>query len=132
MFEEQKESIRKIKYICNKDIIAPLDRLSEEIKQNNQRLNTLSKEIKLKKTYVQAQTKMPKLSLGTLEEILETKIKKIYERLVEQNQQHRGYIDDLWKDIDLLPEKLKDLEDRSSRNNLRIDIQITEERKQEK
>ena len=75
---------------------------------------------------------MPKLSLGTLEEILETKIKKIYERLVEQNQQHRGYIDDLWKDIDLLPEKLKDLEDRSSRNNLRIDIQITEERKQEK
>ena len=75
---------------------------------------------------------MPKLSLGTLEEVLETKIKKIHERLVEQNQQHRGYIDDLWKDINLLPEKLKDLENISSRNNLRIDIQITEERKQEK
>ena len=52
MLEEQKESIRKIKYICNKDIIVPLDRLSEEIKQNNERLNTLCKEIKLKKTYV--------------------------------------------------------------------------------
>ena len=49
MLEEQKESIRKIKSICNKDIIARLDRLSEEIKQNNERLNTLSKEIKLKK-----------------------------------------------------------------------------------
>ena len=132
MLEEQKESIRKIKYICNKDIIVPLDRLSEEIKQNNERLNTLCKEIKLKKTYVQAQTKMPKLSLGTLEEILETKIKKFYECLVEQNQQHRGYIVDLWKDTDLLPEKLRDLEDRSSRNNLRIDIKITEDRKQEK
>ena len=67
---------------------------------------------------------MPKLSLDTLEEILETEIKKIHERFVEQNQQHRKYIDDLWKDIDQLPEKLKDLEDRSSRNNLRIDILV--------
>ena len=67
---------------------------------------------------------MPKLSLDTLEEILETEIKKIHERFVEQNQQHRKYIDDLWKDIDLLPEKLKDLEDRSSRNNLRIGILV--------
>ena len=49
MFEEQKESIKKIKSICNTDIIAPLDRLSEVIKQNNERLNTLSKEIELKK-----------------------------------------------------------------------------------
>ena len=29
MLEEQKESIRKIKSICNKDVIARLDRLSE-------------------------------------------------------------------------------------------------------
>ena len=52
MLEEQKESIRKIQSICNTDIIAPLDQLSSEIKQNNKRLNTLRKEIKLKRTYV--------------------------------------------------------------------------------
>ena len=77
MLEEQKESIRKIQSICNTDIIAPLDQLSSEIKQNNKRLNTLRKEIKLKRTYVQAQIKLPKLNLYTLEDILETKIKKI-------------------------------------------------------
>lgn len=50
ILEYQKESIRKIKSICKTDTIAPLDRLSEEIKHNNERLNTLSQETELKRT----------------------------------------------------------------------------------
>lgn len=49
MLEEQKKSIRKIQSSCNTNKKALLDRWSEEMKHNNESLNTLSKEIKLKR-----------------------------------------------------------------------------------
>ena len=44
MFTAQEETIRKIVSSCNSDTIVRLDRLSEEIQDNNERLEKLIKE----------------------------------------------------------------------------------------
>ena len=44
MFKVHEETIRKIVSSCNSDTIVRLDRLSEEIQDNNERLEKLNKE----------------------------------------------------------------------------------------
>ena len=110
MFKVQEETIRKIVSSCNSDTIVRLDRLSEEIQDNNERLEKLNKE-----------TVDLKISLETSQEIFEKKFKKVDDNLSKQKQKHKRGINKLWKDDDQLYERLRDLEDRSPRDNLRID-----------
>ena len=110
MFKAQEEIIRKIVSSCNSDTIMRLDRLSEEIQDNNERLEKLNKE-----------TVDLKISLETSQEIFEKKFQKVNDNLSKQRQKHKEDINELWKDNDQLCERLRDLEDRSRRDNLRID-----------
>ena len=110
MFKAQEETIRKIVSSCNSDTIMRLDRLSKEIQDNNERLEKLNKE-----------TVDLKLSLETSQEIFEKKLQKVNDNLREQKQKHKEDINELWKDNDQLCERLRDLEDRSRRDNLRTD-----------
>ena len=110
MFKAQEETIRKIVSSCNSDTIMRLDRLSEEIQDNNERLEKLNKE-----------TVDLKITLETSQEIFEKKFQKVNDNLSKQKQKHKEDINELWKDNDQLCERLRDLEDRSRRDNLRID-----------
>ena len=110
MFKAQEETIRKIVSSCNSDTIMRLDRLSEEIQDNNERLEKLNKE-----------TVDLEISLETSQEIFEKKFQKVNDNLSKQKQKHKEDINELWKDNDQLCERLRDLEDRSRRDNLRID-----------
>ena len=110
MFKAQEETIRKIVSSCNSDTIMRLDRLSKEIQDNNERLEKLSKE-----------TVDLKISLETSQEIFEKKFQKVNDNLSKQKQKQKEDINELWKDNDQLCERLRDLEDRSRRDNLRID-----------
>ena len=62
MFKAQEETTRKIVSSCNSDTIVRLDRLSQEIQDNNERLEKLNKE-----------TADLKISLETSQEIFEKK-----------------------------------------------------------
>ena len=62
MFKAQEETIKKIVSSCNSDTIVRLDRLSQEIQDNNERLEKLNKE-----------TVDLKISLETSQEIFEKK-----------------------------------------------------------
>ena len=110
MFKAQEETIRKIVSSCNSDTIMRLDRLSEEIQDDNERLEKLNKE-----------TVDLKISLETSQEIFEKKFQKVNDNLSKQKQKHKEDINELWKDNNQLCERLRDLEDRSRRDNLRID-----------
>ena len=110
MFKVQEEAIRKIVSSCNSDTIVRLDQLSEEIQDNNERLEKLNKK-----------TVDLKISLETSQEIFKKKLQKVDDNLSKQKQKHKEDINELWKDNDQLCERLKDLEDRCPRDNLRID-----------
>ena len=110
MFKAQEETIRKIASSCYSDTIVRLDRLSEEIQDNNERLEKLNKE-----------TVDLKISLETSQEIFKKKFQKVNDNLSKHKQKHKEDINELWKDNDQLCERLRDLEDRSRRDNLRID-----------
>ena len=110
MFKAQEETIRKIVSSCNSDTIVKLDRLSEEIQDNNERLEKLNKE-----------TVDLQISFETSQEIFEKKFQKVDDDLSKQKQKHKEDIKELWKDNDQVCERLRDLEDRSSCDNLRID-----------
>ena len=110
MFKAQEDAIRKIVSSCNSDTIVRLDQLSEEIQDNNERLEKLNKK-----------TVDLKISLETSQEIFEKKLQKVDDNLSKQKQKHKEDINELWKDNDQLCERLKDLEDRCPRDNLKID-----------
>ena len=110
MFKAQEETIRKIVSSYNSDTIVRLDRLSEEIQDNKERLEKVNKEaVDLK------------ISLETSQEIFEKKFQKVNYNLSKQKQKHKEDINELWKDNDQLRERLRDVEDRFRRDNLRID-----------
>ena len=87
-----------------------LDQLSEQIQDNNERLEKLNKE-----------TVDLQISFETSQEIFEKKFQKVDDDLSKQKQKHKEDIKELWKDNDQVCERLRDLEDRSSCDNLRID-----------
>ena len=70
MFKAQEETIRKIVSSCNSDTIVRLDRLSQEIQDNNERLEKLNKE-----------TVDLKISLETSQELFEKKFQKVDDNL---------------------------------------------------
>ena len=70
MFKVQEETIRKIVSSCNSDTIVRLDRLSQEIQDNNERLEKLNKE-----------TVDLKISLETSQELFEKKFQKVDDNL---------------------------------------------------
>ena len=83
-----------------------MDRLTQEISDNNNiKLNDLSKET-------------DDLKLST--EITDEKFKEINKKL-KNDKQHGNEIDELWQENEYLREKLRDIDDRSRRDNLRID-----------
>ena len=61
-----------------------------------------------------------KISLETSQEIFE-KFQKVNDNLSKQKQKHKKDINELWKDNGQLCERLRGFEDRSRRDNLRID-----------
>ena len=77
MFKAQEETIRKIVSSCNSDTIVRLDRLSEEIQDNNERLEKLNKE-----------TVDLKISLETSQEIFEKKFQKVDDNLSKQKKKN--------------------------------------------
>ena len=110
MFKVQEETIRKLVSSCSLDTIVSLDRLAEEIQDNNERLEKINKE-----------TVGLKTSLEISQQIFEKKFQKLDDNLSKQKQKHKEDINKLWKDNDQLCERPRDLEDRSRRDNLRID-----------
>ena len=110
MFKEQEEKLLNIVRNGISDTNARLDRLTQEISDNNIKLNDLSKE-----------TDDLKLSIETSQEITDEKFKEINKKLKNDKQQHVNEIDELWQENEYLREKLRDIEDRSRRENLRID-----------
>ena len=110
MFKEQEEKLLNIVRNSISDTHARLDRLTQEISDNNIKLNDLSKEID-----------DLKLSIETSLEITDEKFKEINKKLKTDKQQHGNEIDELWQENEYLREKLRDIEDRSRRDNFRVD-----------
>ena len=110
MFKEQEEKLLNIVRNGISDTNARLDRLTQEISDNNVKLNDLSKE-----------TDVFKLSIEISQEITGKKFKEINKKLKNDKQQHGNKIDELWQENEYLREKLRDIEDRSQCDNLRID-----------
>ena len=88
MFREQEEKLLDIvrNGISDTNTNARLDRLTQEISDNNIKLMALSKE-----------TDDLKLSLETSQEITDNKFKKINHKLKNDKQQHGNEIDEIWK-----------------------------------
>ena len=110
MFREQEEKLLDIVRNGISDTSTRLDRLTQEISYDNIKLNALSKE-----------ADNLKLSLETSREITDNKFKEINHKLKNDKQQHGDEIDELWQENEYLRERLRDMEDRSRRDNLRID-----------
>ena len=87
-----------------------MDWLTQEISDNNIKLNDLSKE-----------TDDLKLSIETSQEISDKKFKEVNKNLNNDKQQHGNKIDELWQENEYLREKLRDIEGRCRCDNLRID-----------
>ena len=79
-----------------------MDQLTQEISDNNVKLNDLSKE-----------TDVLKLSIEISKEITDKKFKEINKKLKNDKQQHGNEIDELWQENEYLREKLRDVEDGS-------------------
>ena len=102
MFKEQEEKLLNIVKNGISDTNACLDQLTQEISDNNVKLNDLSKE-----------TDVLKLSIEISKEITDKKFKEINKKLKNDKQQHGNEIDELWQENEYLREKLRDVEDGS-------------------
>ena len=109
MFKEQEEKLLNIVRNGISDPNMRLDRLTQETSDNNIKLNDLSKE-----------TDNLKLSIEILQQITNEKFKEINKKL-KNDKQHVNEIDELWQENKYHCEKLRDIEDRSRHDNLRID-----------
>ena len=110
MFKEQEETIIQIITSCTSVIYQRLDKQTQEIQDNNARMDLITKD-----------TEELKLSLNASQDMLEGKMKKVEETLYKQKAEHEYNINELWNENEYLHEKLRDMEDRSRRDNLRID-----------
>ena len=110
MFREQEEKLLNIVRNGILDSKARLDRLIQEVSDNNIKSNASRRE----RDYL-------KLTLETSQEITGNKFKEINHELKNDKQQHDNAIDELCQENEYLCEKLRDMEDRSRRDDLRID-----------
>ena len=109
MFKEGEEKLLNIVRNGISDTKTFLDRLKQEISNKNIKLNALRKE-----------TDDFKLSLETLYEITDNKFKEINNKLNNHKQQNGNEIDELWQKNEYLRQKLRDMEDRSWCDYIRI------------
>ena len=87
-----------------------IDKLTIEIKDNNDRLNSIVKD-----------TEDLKLSVQTYLDVFDDKIKEIEDSIEKIKKKHKNEIIQLEKENEDSKDKLRMLEDRSRRDNLRFD-----------
>ena len=104
MFLKQEQKILDIVQRGAADANSRIDRLTQEIKDNNTRLHVLRKE-----------TDELKLSVEASQEMMEKKFDKAEGKLKPYKLQHDKDINELWQENEYLDEKMRDLEDRSRR-----------------
>ena len=104
MFLKQEQKILDIVQRGAADANPRIDRLTQEIKDNNTRLHVLRKE-----------TDELKLSVEASQEMMGKKFDKAEGKLKSHKLQHDKDINELWQENEYLDEKMRDLEDRSRR-----------------
>ena len=110
MFKEQQNALVNIVSQNTTPLQTSLDKLTVEIKDNNDRLNNIMKE-----------TDDLKLSIGTYQNITDDKLKNTENSIDKIKEPFKREIEKLKKDNDDTNNKLRILEDRSRRDNLRFD-----------
>ena len=109
MFLKQEQKILGIVQCGPADGNSSVDRLTQEIKENNTTLDVLRKE-----------TDELKLNLEVSQETMERKFEKAEGKVKSYKLQHDKDINELWQQNEYLCEKMRDVEDRSRRDKLRI------------
>ena len=106
MFLKQEQKILDIVQRGAADTNSRIDRLTQEIKDNNTRLDVLRKETDELKLCVEASQEMMEKAEG---------------KVKSYKLQHDKDINELWQENEYLLEKIRDLEGRSRRDKLRVD-----------
>ena len=109
MFLKQEQKILNIGQHGAADTNSQIDQLTQEIQDNNTRLDVLKLKDELK------------LSVEASQEMTEKKIDKAEGKVKSYELQQDRDINELCQENELLHEKMRDLEDISRRNNLRVD-----------
>ena len=110
MFQEQQEALINIISNNTAPLRQSIDKLTVEIKDNNDRLNSIVKE-----------TEDLKQSVQTYQDIFDDKIKEIEASIEKIKEKHKNEINQLKNENEDSKDKLRILEDRSRRDNLRFD-----------
>ena len=110
MFLKQEQKILDIVQRSAADTNSRIDRLTQAIKDNSTMLDALRKE-----------TDELKFSVEASQEMIEKKFEKDEGKVKSYKVQHDKDINELWQENEYLREKMRDLEDRSRRDNLRVD-----------
>ena len=110
MFKEQQNALANIVSQNTTPLQTSLDKLTMEIKDNNDRLNSIMKK-----------TDDLKLSIETYQNITDDKLKNTAKSIDKIKETFKREIEKLKKDNDDNNNKLRILEDRSRRDNLRFD-----------
>ena len=110
MFQEQQEALLNIISSNTAPLRESIDKLTIEIKDNNDRLNSIAKD-----------TEDLKLSVQTYQDVFDDKIKEIEDSIEKIKEKHKNEIIQLEKENEDSKDKLRMLEDRSRRDNLRFD-----------
>ena len=110
MFQQQEkvliETVNSASLVTNQR----LDKLSSDITVNNEKLIKLEND-----------TSDVQLSIEASQEMVEEKIKKIEERIDKEKQKNMRHCEKIEDENKGVKDKLRDLEDRSRRDNLRFD-----------
>ena len=110
MFRKQEQKILQIVQNGAADTNSQIDQVTQEIKDNNTRINVIGKE-----------TDELKLSVEASQEMMDKKIEKAEGKVNQYKLQHDKDINELWQENEYLREKMRDLEDRSRLDKLRVD-----------
>ena len=110
MFQEQQEALLNIISSNTAPLRQSTDKLTIEIKDNNDRLNSTLKD-----------TEDLKLSVQTYQDVFDDKIKEINDSSEKIKEKHKNEIIQLEKENEDSKDKLRMLEDLSRRHNLRFD-----------
>ena len=110
MFQEQQEALLNIISSNTAPLHQSIDKLTIEIKDNNDRLNSMVKD-----------TDDLKLSVQTYQNVFDDKIKELEDSIKKIKENHKKEIIQLKNENEDSKDKLRILEDRSRRDNLRFD-----------
>ena len=110
MFQEQQEASLNIISSNTAPLRQSIHKLTIEIKDNNDRLNNIVKD-----------TEDLKLSVQTYQDVFDDKIKEIEDSIEKIKEKHKNEIIQLEEENENSKDKLRMLEDRSRRDNLRFD-----------